>query len=131
MAIDWISKNIPEKETLLINPTGWGYGLYMGQDGGYWISPLSGQLAFPPPVLYGLGNRAEINSTNHKIEQLLQIGEDAAAIWEWLQLEDIRYVYLGARGGIISPKALETSDKFAVRYHQDGTWVFETFINDP
>jgi hypothetical protein len=129
-AIDWISKNVPEKETILINPTGWGYGLYMGQDGGYWISPLSEHLTFPPPVLYGLGTRTEINSINNKIEHLLNIGEDAAAIWEWLQMEDIRYVYLGARGGVISPKALETSGKFAIRYHQDGTWVFETLFDE-
>ncbi|MFN2128211.1 MAG: hypothetical protein ACK2TU_10170, partial [Anaerolineales bacterium] len=130
-AIDWISKNIPVHETILINPTGWGYGLYMGQDGGYWISPLSGHLAFPSPVLYGLGTRTEINNINNKIEKLLQIGEDGAAIWEWLQVEDIHYVYLGARGGVISPKALETSGKFAVRYHQDGTWLFETIIDEP
>jgi hypothetical protein len=61
----------------------------------------------------------------------MQIGEDAAAIWEWLQMEDIHYVYLGARGGVISPKALETSGRFSVRYHQDGTWVFETIVDDP
>jgi hypothetical protein len=129
LAIDWISKNIPNLDSILINPTGWGYGLYMGQDGGYWISPLSGHQTIPPPVLYGLGTRSEIKSINTKIEQLLQIGEDATAIWEWLQTEEIHYVYLGARGGVISPKALQNSDKFAVRYHRDGTWVFETLID--
>ena len=29
--------------TVLINPFTWGYGLYAGNDGGFWISPLAGR----------------------------------------------------------------------------------------
>ena len=52
-AMTWIKANVPEDETIVINPTGWGYGLYMGNDGGYWISPLTGRVTIPSNALYG------------------------------------------------------------------------------
>ena len=128
-AITWIDWNIPEEEVILINPTGWGYGLYMGNDGGYWISPLTGLRTTPPSVLYGLGKPAEIDTINQLVEQLLSIGEDAQAVWRLMRNNNIRYVYIGARGGILSPKALSESGLFLIRYQQDGSWVFETLEN--
>ena len=125
-AINWISENIPKGEAILINPTGWGYGLYMGQDGGYWISSLTEHQTLPPPVLYGLGKPDENKRINQLIESVLPIGEDAAALWELLQSENIHFVYTGGRGGILSPQALMESELFEVRYQQEGTWVFET-----
>jgi hypothetical protein len=125
-AISWIDENIPKSETILINPTQWGYGLYMGSDGGYWISPLTGHQTIPPPVLYGLGTLEEISSTHHVIEGVLPLGEDAPALWQLLQAEDIRFVYTGVRGGVISPQSLAESKLFETRYQKDGAWVFET-----
>ena len=52
--MEWINKNIPANKTILINPFPWGYGLYAGNDGGYWISPLANRPTMPPPALYGL-----------------------------------------------------------------------------
>ena len=130
-AIRWIHENIPEGEIILINPTGWGYGLYMGNDGGYWLSPLAGHQTLPPPVLYGLGEQANIEHTTQVIERVLSVGENAADLWELMQLQNIHYVYSGVRGGAISPKALAESDLFAILYQQDGTWVFETLRKTP
>ncbi len=130
-AINWIDLNIPDNEIILINPTGWGYGLYMGHDGGYWISPLTGRQTLPPPVLYGLGDRDEIDRFNHFIEGVLPIGEETTALWELLRSENIRFVYTGGRGGIISPRALAESGLFVTRYQHNGTWVFETLDHSP
>jgi hypothetical protein len=130
-AINWIEENIPESEAILINPTEWGYGLYMGHDGGYWISPLTGHQTLPPPVLYGFGKRAEIERINHLVEEVQSVGEDPAALWEFLRSENIRFVYTGRRGGIISPRALSESGLFMVRYQTDGTWLFEILENAP
>jgi hypothetical protein len=124
-AIEWINTNIPADTTILINPTGWGYGLYMGSDGGYWISPLTGRQTMPPPVLYGLGDLDEIGQVNRIIERVLSHGEDAGALWSLMRVEDIHYVYLGGRGGIISPQALAESEYFETRYQQGGIWIFE------
>jgi hypothetical protein len=124
-AIRWIDDNIPAGETILINPAAWGYGLYMGNDGGFWISALTAHPTLPPPVLYGMGTRAEREHVNAAVEAVQAAGSDPDALWEIMEAEGIRYVYLGARGGVISPRALERSARFAVRYHEGVTWVFE------
>jgi hypothetical protein len=130
-AIEWLDQNIPEGETILINPAGWGYGLYMGHDGGYWISPLSGRITLPPPVLYGLGDPQSIMHINANIEQTLHIGEDAKDIAAFMQSENIQFLYIGARGGIISPQRLVNSMLFSSIYHLDGAWVFLLNEFDP
>jgi len=130
-ALNWMEENLPESDTILINPTRWGYGLFMGNDGGYWISPLTGRQTMPPSALYGLGSQEEINEINQFIEAVLPIGEDATALWELLKLRNIHFVYTGARGGIISPQTLTDSELFSVQYHQNGTWVFKTLEKTP
>jgi hypothetical protein len=124
-AIHWIDTHISQDEIIMINPTRWGYGLYMGNDGGYWISPLTGIRTLPPPVLYGLGKKAEVDYIHQTIERVLTKGNDAVALWELMQSENIRFVFSGRRGGIISPRALTESELFLVRYQQAGTWIFE------
>jgi hypothetical protein len=130
-ALNWIEENIPQGEIILINPTGWGYGLFMGNDGGYWISPLTGRQTMPPPVLYGLGKQEEIEEINQFLEAVLPIGEDATALWKLLRSENIHFLYIGARGGIISPQTLAESELFSEQYQQNGTWVFEALENVP
>jgi len=124
-AMVWIDLNILADEALVINPTGWGYGLYMGNDGGYWISPLTGRQTVPPNALYGMDgtNRATINQF---IEEILPAGEDSEKIWEILRTYGYRYIYIGERGGVISPQSLKESPLFETRYSNHGTWVFET-----
>ena len=123
-AIRWIEEYVPEGETIVINPTAWGYGLYRGEDGGFWISPISNHPTMPPNVLYGF-NSEEKNKVNRFVETLLPIGEDPEAIWDLLSQYGYTTIYLGSRGGVISPKALDESPLFKVQYHQGTTWIFE------
>ncbi len=121
-AIQWIGDNIPAGETIVINPFAWGYGLYAGNDGGYWISPLSGRLTLPPPVLYGLGNNyKEINS---QAQQIYSSSTDPIKFWEYLNSRQYHFVYVGARGGVISPEKLSSSGLFSVLYHKTSVWIF-------
>jgi hypothetical protein len=126
-AMAWIRENIPENETIVINPTGWGYGLYMGNDGGYWISALTNRGTIPPNALYGM-DKIERASINQFIEELLRISDDPQEIDKLLQEHGYRYIYIGARGGLFSPQALGDSPYFKQRYHETGTWVFETVL---
>ena len=130
-AIHWIEENIPKGETILINPALWGYGLYMGNDGGFWISALSDHPTIPPPVIYGLGERSEVEKINQIAEAVRTDGENPAALWDLMQAENIQFVYTGGRGGVISPQALAQSELFTVRYQQNGTWVFEALQPNP
>ncbi|MCJ7703707.1 MAG: hypothetical protein MUO62_19175, partial [Anaerolineales bacterium] len=123
-ALAWIQENIPPDETIVINPTGWGYGLYMGSDGGFWISPLIGRQTMPPNVMYGM-DRANRDAINQFVETLLPIAEDPPALWDLLRSSGYRYIYIGVRGGAISPQSLRLSPLFTLRYAHQGTWVFE------
>jgi len=120
-AIDWVSKNIPENETIVINPFAWGYGLYAGSDGGYWISSLSGRATIPPPVLYGSGSG--VNEINQQSQQIITLSPEPSALWEFLSSQQLHYIYTGAKGGVISPEKLASSGFFRVLYHQDGVWI--------
>ncbi len=124
-AIQWIKENIPQEETILINPFLWGYRVYAGNDGGFWISPLAGQQTMPPPVIYGFGGRLENQEIGAFCEQVIRAGDDPQALWSLLQARRIRYVYLGARGGPLSPAVLTHTPLFRTLYHRDGTWVLE------
>jgi hypothetical protein len=124
LAMEWIRMNIDEDETIVINPTGWGYGLYMGNDGGFWISPLTGRKTMPPNVLYG-NDKDFRTMVNQFIEDLLPAGNDSNFLWELLLENNYRYIYLGGRGGVISPQSLVDSPFFDPIYHKQGTWVFE------
>ena len=120
----WIKANVPEDETIVINPTGWGYGLYMGNDGGYWISPLTGRVTIPSNALYGQNKEKRV-STNQFVEALLPIGEDATKIYDLLQKYGYDYIYIGERGGVLSPQALSESPYFMVLYNSQNTWIFK------
>ena len=126
-ALAWIEKNVPESETILINPFFWGYGLYAGNDGGYWIAPLAGRRTLPPPVLYGLEDNGEA------ILRIVDISRKATdlrsnpqGLHDYMLSQGIHYLYIGARGGPFSPRLLQESSLFKTLYEGDGTWLFQT-----
>ena len=123
-ALAWINENISPGEVIFINPFAWGYGLYAGSDGGYWISPLSERPTLPPPVLYGLesNNMREINLM---CIEVIQSNGDPQILYELMVENRINYLYIGAKGGLLSPIELQQSKNFRALYHHQTTWVFE------
>ncbi len=126
-ALRWMDENLPADASVLINPAPWGYGLYVGADGGYWISPLTGRRTFPPTLLYGWGGGAEIQETNRLSARLLEISGDPAALRAFMRENGHAYLYIGARGGPFSAPALRQSGLFETLYHAGDTWVFAPF----
>lgn len=124
-AISWMDANLPQDETVLTNPFLWAYGMYAGQDGGYWIMSLSGIQNIPPPQIYGLGDPAVVQKVNTICEETIKRSEDTQSLWNYLNEQGIRFVYIGRRGGVLSPQALLDSGLFLPRYSQAGVWVFE------
>ena len=120
--IKWVKDNIPLNETIVINPFAWGYGLYAGNDGGFWITPLTGRQTLPPPVLYGLSSDAK--AISQLSQQVISLSSDPGVFRDFLLSHQLHYVYLGVRGGAISPEKLSSSGLFSLLYHQDGVWVF-------
>lgn len=124
-AIQWIADNVSQDETILINPFLWGYGIYAGQDGGYWITPLAGRKTMPPPILYAYGSADEVKRVDEICKQVLAQANNPQALSGLLKEQHIRYVYLGRRGGVLSAKLLAQSGLFQTLYSHDGVWIFE------
>jgi hypothetical protein len=125
-ALAWIGENVPPGETIAINPFLWGYGLYAGSDGGFWITPSAGRNTMPPPVLYALLKEPEIvNTITNTSRQMLENAKDPVALHALLQSQGIHYLFIGAKGGAFSARALRESDLYELIYDRDGTWLFK------
>jgi hypothetical protein len=125
-AIAWIDRNLPAGEPVIINPFLWGYGIYAGGDGGAWITPLAGRATLPPPVLYGMANEPQkVKAITGPTRQVLDFSRDPQALHALLEEQDIEYIYIGARGGALSPQALRYSPLFQLLYSEGGAWVFQ------
>ncbi|MFC2025964.1 hypothetical protein ACFLUC_02090 [Chloroflexota bacterium] len=123
-AINWIKENISPDEIILINPFSWGYGLYAGIDGGFWITPSASQKTIPPPVLYAIGGVSDQSRDLPDISrQVLEKSQNPTELYAYLKSKEIEIIYLGARGGALSPKLLLESELFQELYSEDGTWV--------
>lgn len=125
-AIDWVEQNIPEGETILINPFVWGWGVYAGSDGGYWITPLTGRATLPPPAIYNYDfTRAIAEGISQRAQTATELATKPEALHDFLNEQAIRYVFIGVRGGPLSAKALNESPLFERLYAQDGASIFK------
>jgi hypothetical protein len=124
-AIQWIADNIQADETILINPFLWGYGIYAGQDGGYWITPLAGRKTMPPPILYAYGSPQEVKRVTNTSKQVIEQAGNPQELSVLLKEQHIRYVFIGRRGGVLSAKRLRESGLYKTVYSQAGVWLFE------
>ncbi len=121
----WLAENTPADSTVLINPAAWGYGMYQGQDGGYWVTPVTGRRSLPPPVLYGLDNDQErVAAVNRQVQSAIDLAGDPAALQVMLRANGIDYIFLGGRGGVLSPRRLNASGLFPLLFSSRGVWIF-------
>jgi hypothetical protein len=125
-AMPWIEEHLPLESKIMVNPFLWGYSLYAGSDGGYWISTMTGRQTIPPPILYGLDNDSDrIKQTSELIAQSISFADDADNLAELLTRHNIDYIYLGARGGVFSPSRLMANSRFILLYQKDGVRIFQ------
>jgi hypothetical protein len=121
-----VDANLPAGAEILINPFPWGYGLYAGNDGGYWLSVLTENPSMPPPVLYGISNdQTEVARINQLSQAVLTDGANPEKIANLMQVNDIVYLLIGTRGGVLPPAAYLNSDLFVLLYHGEGAFVFK------
>jgi hypothetical protein len=125
-SIKKISELVPAGERVLINPVYWGYGLYAGSDGGYWISPLAGLKTLPPPVIYGFGEWSQEKQEVIELSQkVIELQDESEALHKLLQDHKISFIYLGARSGVLSPAELQRYPGFQELMNNRGTWLFK------
>lgn len=130
-AIAWAQENLPAHQTVLVNPFLWGYGVYAGGDGGYWLSALAGLPTLPPPVIHAMEGSTDnladppawiaANALNKQVLELAQRPEELHAL---LQSHAIGSIFLGARGGALLPSLLQQSGLFERLYANEGVYIF-------
>jgi hypothetical protein len=126
VAMQWIREYIPMEETILINSFNWGYGVYAGSDGGFWISPFTGRKTMPPAVLYGFERADSREEITNLSRQTIEYGNNPSRLWDVMQDHDLQYVYIGVRGGALSSNALFESPLFNLVYSTNGVSIFKT-----
>lgn len=125
-AIHWVDENLPRQSKIAINPFLWGYGIYAGSDGGYWISPIAGRATLPPPALYNLNFSRELpRQISENSRQVQQLAQDPTALHQFLRQQGIDYVYIGVRGGVLSPQMLKDSPLYELIYENQGVFIFQ------
>ena len=124
-ALDWIEANTPLRSRFLINAQVWEDPLYMGTDGGYWITPLAGRATTVPPALYGLGDSEQMHHVKDLARQIETLSADPDALWMLLREEGVEYVYVGALSGPLHLEMLRGAPGFRARYTNGRAFVFE------
>jgi len=125
-AIDWVESNLPKDAVIAVNPFLWGYGIYAGSDGGFWLAPLAGRQTLPPPVLSGIDSRSQATlETRRLTAQIFAASRDPAELSRILSDAGVGYVFVGSRAGAFSAKALAESPFFKEIYGENGVRIFE------
>lgn len=128
-AMDFLRNATQPNQKLLIQPFLWGYGLYAGNDGGSWIPALAHRPTIPPPVLFALSDSSEqVRQINQVSQKVLEKPRDASWIAHLMQENGLDYLYLGAKGGAISPYEILQSPYFELIYHQGRVFVFKLHL---
>jgi hypothetical protein len=125
-AMDWICRHVPSDARFLINVRHWQGGTYVGTDGGYWIPLLTGRDTVLPPAVYLYGSAEYVQGINDLAEAVIVAESfDEESIRQLLRNHGVSHVYLGARGGSITPQMLMDSPHYRPVYSNGAVWVFQ------
>jgi len=124
-AMDWIRGNTAPDARFLVNSRWWQYDMRMGTDAGWWIPLLTGRQATQPPVLYSMADPDYVARVNHLGEMVEDSTSlDDPAVQELLDEAGVTHVYIGAKGGHLTPKMLLASGGFRPIYSSGEVWIF-------
>ena len=135
-AMDWIRRHLPPDARFLINVRHWQGGTYVGADGGYWIPLLTGRDTILPPAIYIYGSAEYVEGINNlaeavvAIESFDEVEEDFPRTRQLLDDSGVTHVYIGARGGSITPQMLGNpqvarSLYYRPVYSNGAVWIFQ------
>jgi hypothetical protein len=124
-AMDWIRNNIPSDARFLINVRHWQGGTYVGSDGGYWIPLLAGRDTVLPPAIYIYGATEYVKGINDLAQEIIVMESfDEESARQLLDNNGVTHVYIGARGGSITPQMLIDSPYYRPVYSNGAVWIF-------
>jgi hypothetical protein len=125
-AMEWIKGNTPVDAVFLINARLWQLETYVGTDGGYWIRRLTGRRALLPELPYVYGTPQDVRHINEMAQVVAEL-DDASdhRLRDIVAEEQVTHVYVGAKGGPLTPQMFLGSEDYRVVYNTGAVWIFE------
>lgn len=122
--IAWVEANLPPEALLAVNSWRWLGNAWAAQDGGAWLTPLTGRQATTPPAdyMYSQPLEAWVRTFNETAVAVTDWSDPAQAIR--LKEQGVSHIFVGARGGFFDPAALGKNPAVALLYAHDGVFVF-------
>lgn len=125
-AMNWIKENTPLDALFLINTRLWQYGIYTGTDGGYWIAPLTGRNTLLPALPYAYGSPDYVRRINEMARIVAETtGANEAPFQSLVAQEKITHIYIGTKGGPLTPKMFLGNTRYRPVYSSGAVWIFE------
>jgi len=132
-AMEWIRTHTPISAYFMVNTYHWDWlpDFVVGSDAGYWIPLLANRRTITAPMIYG-NERSSRPDFVDRLVALDRLGGSltSPAAVALLQQEGITHVYIGQRGGPISPEDLLASPAFQLEYRSGAAYVFR-FLGPP
>jgi hypothetical protein len=123
-AIQWIQENIPSDARFLINSVHWQSNMYRGNDGGFWLLPLTGNFTLPPPVIIAWGDREKLKEINETAKQIASLSTCENTFWGIVKANEISYIYLREGSGSLQANNLIDCQGLERIYFVDGVSIF-------
>src|SRR5206468_322759 len=129
-ALIWMRDHLPREAYVLANPFAFPWDpapqAIQGSDAGLWAPLVAGVRSSVPPVPAYNERPSDPNylSNIRGIVQYEPFGGQRAN-WGALKEAGITHIYVGSRGGAISPADLLKSDRVSLVFHEDAVWVFQ------
>lgn len=127
-AFEFIRDNLPTDAKFMININRFEFSdlLMIGSDAGYWIPLLTGRQTVVPPMVFNI-ERVSDSDFPDKLRQLENLNGNLTDDYglQILTRENIKYVYIGERGGPINPEELMKSPHYKAVYNKNDAYIFE------
>lgn len=99
VAMRWIGEHTPTDARFLINAAPWLPTIERGNDGGWWITPLTGRWTSTPPVLITYGDPTALRVARQLSQQVIAIGNGQPIdLVQLITDAQIDYIYTSPAG---------------------------------
>jgi hypothetical protein len=124
-ALAWVAAHVPPSAVFAVNSWEWLNGTWAGSDAGAWLWPLLSLRTTMPPTDYiyaGPAWETPVNDFNRRLRAVTDA--EAPATLALLRAAGVTHVFIGARGGGLTPEMFVNQPHYRLLYSNGAAWVF-------
>ncbi len=129
-AITWIKENTPQTARFLINATAWYAEADRGNDGGFWLLPLTGRWTNTPPAIYAYGKPSVVEQIRQNSYEVAIFDknqpQEFTDLLALIDRERITHLYLTQKGPLL-PEMFAKNSRFAKVYEREGITILAVY----